>query len=97
MDHTKPSKQELQRKIKEFASSGLTRGEFSRRSGIPVTTLDYWRRVGNRRPRLMEVAVVGGHSNPGFTMALNNGRRIESSWGFSDAELMRLIRVAESA
>jgi hypothetical protein len=27
---------------------------------------------------------------------LANGRRIESGWGFGDAELARLIRVAES-
>jgi hypothetical protein len=28
---------------------------------------------------------------------LANGRRIESSWRFTDAELVRLIRIAESA
>jgi hypothetical protein len=28
---------------------------------------------------------------------LGNGRRIASDWGFGDAELARLIRVAESA
>ena len=33
----------------------------------------------------------------GFVLMLGNGRRIASGWGFSDAELARLIRVAESA
>ncbi len=30
-------------------------------------------------------------------MMFGNGRRIASGWGFEDAELVRLIRVAESA
>jgi hypothetical protein len=97
MDHSKPTKQEVLHKIKEFHSSGLTRREFSQRQGIPVTTLDYWRRVASRKPRLVEVAVVGGESRPGFTLLLANGRRIESSWRFAEAELTRLIRIAESA
>jgi hypothetical protein len=33
----------------------------------------------------------------GFVLMLVNGRRIASGWGFGDAELARLIRVAESA
>jgi hypothetical protein len=32
----------------------------------------------------------------GFVLVLANGRRIESSWRFAEAELMRLIRVAEA-
>jgi hypothetical protein len=33
----------------------------------------------------------------GFTLSLGNGRRIASSWQFSEADLGRLIRVVESA
>jgi len=33
----------------------------------------------------------------GFVLMFGNGRRIASGWGFEDAELARLIRVAESA
>jgi hypothetical protein len=33
----------------------------------------------------------------GFVLMLGNGRRIASGWGFPDATLARLIRVAESA
>jgi hypothetical protein len=33
----------------------------------------------------------------GFVLTLANGRRIESGWEFSDGDLARLIRVAESA
>jgi hypothetical protein len=32
----------------------------------------------------------------GFVLVLGNGRRIESGWKFGDAELARLIRVAEA-
>lgn len=34
-------------------------------------------------------------SEGGFVLWLANGRRIETGWGFGDAELARLIRVAE--
>jgi hypothetical protein len=33
----------------------------------------------------------------GFALVLGNGRRIESGWRFGDAELARLIRIAEGA
>jgi hypothetical protein len=90
------SKDQIWQTIEEFESSGLTRREFCQRHGIPVTTLDCWRRSRRRQPRLVEVQVA---SEPmaGFTLALANGRRIESSWRFSEAELTRLIGIAESA
>jgi hypothetical protein len=31
-----------------------------------------------------------------FTLMLANGRRIESAWNFSEADLARLIRIAEA-
>jgi hypothetical protein len=31
-----------------------------------------------------------------FTLVLRNGRRIQSAWGYRDADLARLIRVAEA-
>jgi hypothetical protein len=44
------------------------------------------------------VAVKVSNAEPGqrFVLNLTNGRRIESSWQFSDGELARLIRIAES-
>ena len=86
----------IRRLIEEFESSGLTRREFCQRHRIPVTTLDYWRRV-QPRPRLVEVEVAASEPAPGFRLSLANGRRIEGSWRFADAELARLIRLAESA
>ena len=32
----------------------------------------------------------------GFVLVLGNGRRIESSWKFVEADLLRLIRTAEA-
>jgi hypothetical protein len=43
------------------------------------------------------VKVVNPEPAPQFTLSLANGRRIECSWRFADAELARLIRIAESA
>jgi hypothetical protein len=96
MSHQKRSADRIRRMIEDFQSSGLTRREFSQCHNIPVTTLDYWRRSQSRQPRLVEVEVAA--SEPAsFTLSLANGRRIESSWSFADAELARLIRIAESA
>lgn len=88
-----------QRLIEEFEGSGLTRHEFCERNNVPVTTLDYWRwkKARASRPRLMEVAVETGQPSLGFVVVLGNGRRIESTWGCPEAQLLRLIRILESA
>jgi hypothetical protein len=91
------SKEQVRRTIEEFESSGLTRREFCQRRGIAITTLDYWRRAAQRKPRLVEVSVTAREPASGFTLGLANGRRIESSWRFSDGDLARLVRIAESA
>lgn len=54
----------------------------------------------SRRPEQQLVRVkVEAPPEPGtgFVLMFGNGRRIASGWGFEDAELARLIRVAESA
>ena len=90
---------ELRGIVEEFQSSGLTRREFCQSQGIPVTTLDSWRRTQSRpRPQMVEIEVdTGREPAQGFKLSLANGRRIESSWRFADADLARLIRIAESA
>ena len=50
-----------------------------------------------RRPRLVAVKVAGAEAAADFRLSLANGRRIECSWRFADAELARLISIAESA
>lgn len=89
--------------VEEYAASGLGRREFCEQRKIALTTLDYWRReLGGKvqkptkRVRLMKVEVAG-EAGPGFTLRLVNGRSIESAWRYADAEMARLIRIAESA
>lgn len=98
--------------LKKYEQSGLTRAEFSRREGISVSTLDYYRRQQARRgdeqqpdyaQRLVRVRVsragIAPASEPaaGFAIVLHNGRRIECGASFGESSLERLIRVAERA
>jgi len=96
MQAARRSAEERQRLLKEFESSGQTRREFCEQHGIAVATLDVWRRRRKRQPRFVEVALAAQASGPGFALVLANGRRIESSWGFAEADLARLIRAAEA-
>ena len=98
----KRSAEEGRQIIEEFERSGLSRREFCKRSDIPVTTLDYWRWKKAQKRRLVEVAIEKAPADKpepsaGFAVVLLDGRRIESSWGFRDAELSGLIRIVESA
>jgi len=88
---------EMRQMLEEYARSGLTRREFCEQRGISVTTFDYWRREHRGKPRMVRVKVAAGELAGNFAVSLANGRRIESSWRFSDTELARLIRVVESA
>jgi hypothetical protein len=89
------NKQEIRGIVKDFTQSGLTRREYCEKHKISVTTLDYWRRAQKSKPKLVEVAVETQPS-VGFALVLTNGRRIESSWKFTEADLLRLIRLAEA-
>jgi hypothetical protein len=87
---------EVEALVREFEASGLTRQEFSQRQGIAVTTLDSWRRKRTEQAKLVKVEVSGTETSWPFSLSLRNGRRIESAWDFADADLARLIRIAES-
>ena len=89
-------KQEIRRLVAGYATSGLTRREYCAKHGIAVTTLDYWRRREKNEPKLVPVEIEGRLATTGFVLALANGRRIESSWKFVEADLERLIRAAEA-
>jgi transposase-like protein len=90
------SKEEIRRIVEGFAKSGMTRREYCAKNGIGMSTLDYWRRAQRKqKPRLVEVAVEQAQMPAGFALVLANGRRIESAWSFSAADLERLLRVAE--
>jgi hypothetical protein len=97
---TRRSAEEVQRLLEEFRQSGETRTAFCLGVGIPVTTLDYYRRrqALQARPRLARVKLTAQSSDPAamFALVLRNGRRIETNWKFRDADLARLIRVADA-
>ncbi len=86
--------------LDEYRQSGEGRVAYCRRQGIPVTTLDYYLRRQSRqaRPRLARVKLTAQPANPAatFALVLRNGRRIECDWNFREADLARLIRVAEA-
>jgi hypothetical protein len=93
------SKEEIRGLVAGFAKSGLTRREYCAQHNIAITTLDYWRRTQKRqKPKLVEVAIepASPGSSEGFAVVLVNGRRIESPWKFTEADLARAIRVAEA-
>ena len=74
----------------------MTRRAYCAKHSIAVTTLDYWRRAQQqRKPKLVRVTVESAQSGIGFALVLANGRRIESSWSFAEADLEKLIRVVE--
>jgi transposase-like protein len=88
------SKEEKRRIVEGYATSGITRREYCAKHNIGVSTLDY-RRL-KRKAKLVRVEVEAQQSGPGFTLTLANGRRIESSWRFPEADLERLIRAVEA-
>ena len=94
---------EMQQILEEYKSSGLTRRQFCQKHALALTTFDYWQRAHRmkaekeRPPRLMKVKLAADEPAGQFIVSLANGRRIESSWRYADAELVRLIRIVESA
>ncbi len=76
-----------------------TRAEYCRQQGITTSALDYYLRRYQNKPRMARVTIAppaeSASATP-FTLVLRNGRRIECGWTFGDADLGRLIRVAEA-
>ncbi len=79
-----------------YEEGGLTRREYCARRGIALTTLDYYRRRRKTGAGLVEVEVERGAA-ASITVVLSNGRRIEVSGRFAEAELARLLRTVERA
>ena len=91
------SKEKIRRIVEGFAKSGMTRREYCAKHRVAMTTLDYWRRAHRKqKPGLVEVEVEPAQPAGGFALVLANGRRIESSWSFVEADLEKLIRAAEA-
>jgi hypothetical protein len=93
------TEEQIEQLIEQYRASGLSQLEYSRQTGVVLSTLGrYLRRHTTPQQRLLRVNLEPSSEPPaGFALVLGNGRRIETHWRFADAELARLIRVAESA
>jgi hypothetical protein len=93
------STEEIRGLLEQYRASGLTQVEYCRQTGTVLSTLGRYLRQGNRsEQRLVRVKLAAPReSETGFVLMLGNGRQIASGWAFREAELARLIRVAETA
>ena len=89
--------QEIEELLEKYRTSGMTLVAYCQQVGIARSTLGRYLRRGSDRQRLVRVKVDAAmNPRPSFVLVLSNGRRIESGWQFQDADLARLIRVAEA-
>jgi hypothetical protein len=95
------SSEEIRQVVEQFRASGLSQMEYCRQTGMVLSTLGrYLRRMDRPEQQLVRVKMETPPSpepGTGFVLMLSNGRRIVSGWGFGDAELARLIHIAETA
>ena len=103
------TRQEVQRLVSEFGTSGLSRGEFCRIHAMTLSTLQRGLKRRRTEPsdiqsdgkRLVRVKVMGGSrpadGEPPCAMAviLAKGRRIELSRDFDAAQLRRVVEALE--
>jgi hypothetical protein len=90
--------EEIERLLEQYRTSGMTQAAYSAQVGIALSTLGrYLKRNGDGEQRLVRVNLESASDEKrGFVLVLGNGRRIETGWTFGEAELARLIRVAEA-
>ena len=97
---TKRTAEEIQLLLEGYRQRSVTRAEYCRQQGIATSMLDYYlhRESLKTQPRIVRVKVApsGSEAADTFAVVLRNGRRIESGWSFRDADLARLIRIAEA-
>ena len=104
------SRAEVAQLVAEFRESGLSRGEFCRRHGLSLSTLNrYCRRRRDtesevhRAARWVAVEVASArppamsNAGSGLAVVLSSGRRIEIGRGFDADTLEQLVRLLEQA
>ena len=103
------TRQEVQRLVGEFGTSGLSRGEFCRIHGMTLSTLQRGLKRERTRPsdiqsdgkRLVRVKVTGGSGTAdregpwAMAVVLAKGRRIELRRDFDAAQLRRVVEALE--
>ena len=94
---TRRTAEEIESLLEGYRKREVTRVEYCRQQGIAPSTLDYYvRHYGAKTSRFARVKIAAAEPAGAFALMLRNGRRIESAWNFRDADLARLIRVAEA-
>ena len=89
--------QEIEELVEGYRVSGMTRIGYCQQLGIALSTLGRYLRQRSGGHGLVRVKLdTAMEPRPSFVLVLSNGRRIESGWQFHDADLARLIRVAEA-
>ena len=89
--------QEIEELLESYRTSGMTRIAYCQQVGIALSTLGRYLRHRRGGHRLVRVKLdAATEPRPSFVLVLSNGRRIESGWKFHDADLARLIRIAEA-
>ena len=103
------TRQEVQRLVSEFGTSGLSRGEFCRIHGMTLSTLQRGLKRERTKPgdiqsdgkKLVRVKVIGGSGTAdregrcAMAVVLAKGRRIELSRDFDAAQLRRVVEALE--
>jgi hypothetical protein len=97
------TREEAERLAAEYEASGLTRQEFSSRSGVPLKTLAryvarYRKKKGDKNSAQRWVAVeVAEQRARGdeLSVVVGNGRRIAVQHGFNADTLRRLVTALE--
>lgn len=109
---TRRTREEVAALVKEFHESGLTRLEFSRSRGIPLSTVHSWmrskkkKRTNSKRPAgspaksFVPVKVTpptsGGESTPTLRLELSRGGTLVIPPKFPTEELARILLAIES-
>lgn len=98
MAQRRRSAEEIGQLLEQYRTSGITQVAYCQQAGIALSTLSrYLRRESGDAQRLIKVSLeTAPNAESEFALVLGNGRRIESGWRFGEAELARLIRVAEA-
>ena len=103
------TRQEVQRLVSEFGTSGLARSEFCRIHGMTLSTLQRGLKreriesggSQNDDKRLVRIKVIGGgraadREGPcAMAVVLANGRRIELNRHFDASQLRRVVEALE--
>jgi len=103
------TRQEVQRLVSKFGTSGLSRGEFCRMHAMTLSTLQRGLRRERTKPgdiqsdgnKLVRVKVIGGSGTAdregrcAMAVVLAKGRRIELSRDFDAAQLRRVVEALE--